>query len=74
MTPWFHGPARHWAMLVVVLGLLAWMGVSGLHTHHFNLFLLALIAISAAVVIFVLTTFRKGEPVTREKLDDGGGD
>jgi len=61
-------------MLVGVLGLLAWMGFSGFHTRHFNLFLAALIAIALAVVIFAVATYRKGERVTREPIEDDGGD
>jgi len=70
MSPLFHGPLRHWAMLIGVLGLLSWMGLSGLHTHHFNLFLIALIAIALGVVIFAVATYRKGERVTRDPFEE----
>ena len=70
MSPLFHGPVRHWAVLIGVLGLLAWMGLSGFHTRHFNLFLLTLIATGFGVVIFAVATYRKGEPVTREPIED----
>ncbi|MEE8444814.1 MAG: hypothetical protein V3S44_05650 [Alphaproteobacteria bacterium] len=74
MSPLFHGPIRHWVMLVCVLGLLGWMGLAGFHTRHFNLFLTALIAIGAGVVFFTVATYRKGEAITREPIEEEDGD
>ncbi|MEE8332797.1 MAG: hypothetical protein V3R85_03030 [Alphaproteobacteria bacterium] len=70
MSPLFHGPIRYWVMLIGVIGLLGWMGLAGFHTRHFNLFLTALIAIAAGVVIFTVVTYRKGEAVTREPIKE----
>lgn len=74
MSPLFHGPVRHWAMLAIVIGLLSWMGFDSLHVRHYDRFLVALIAISFGIVVFAVATYRKGEHVTREPFEDEDGD
>ncbi len=66
----FIGPLRHWLLMIVILGVLWLMGANQFHTNHFNLFLLVLIGLSMGAVISIVLTYRKGERITRDPLDD----
>ncbi len=66
----FIGPLRHWLLIIVILGVLWLMGTNQFHTSHFNLFLLVLIGLSIGAVTAIVLTYRKGERITRDPLDD----
>ena len=69
----FLGKPVHWAMLVVIVGLGWWLGEIRLHVTWFNLFVVLLLAASAAVVALVLWTTRSDEQVTRDPLEPDEG-
>jgi hypothetical protein len=70
MSAIFLGRWWHWAILIVVCGLLWLAGSQRLHVIHFNVFISCLIAGTAAIVVVLLAGTRPGEQVTRDKLDD----
>lgn len=70
MADIFIGPRRHWLILVTTLVLLWVMGVNQFHTTNFRLFLICLISLSIANLTAIVLTYRKGERITREPLDD----
>ena len=65
----FLGKPLHWLLLlaVVVLGWLA--GRIRLHVTDFNLFALALLALTAVLLLAVLASSKPGETVTREPIE-----
>jgi hypothetical protein len=66
----FIGKPLHWVLLVVMAGVLVWLGHLKLHVREFNQFSFAVLGMTAAALLFIVVTYRKGEPVTREPLDD----
>lgn len=70
----FLGKPWHWGLLVAVSALLWWTGSAKLHVIHFNVFILALLAGSLAVILLVVHTTKPGEQVTRKRLRDGDAD
>jgi hypothetical protein len=68
----FIGKPLHWAILVVMAGVLVWLGHLKLHVRFFNLFSFAVLGMTAAALLFIIASHRKGERVTREPLDDDG--
>jgi hypothetical protein len=66
----FIGPLRHWLIFGTSLGLLWVMGANQFHTTNFKLFLICLIALSIGNLTGILLTYRKGERITRDPLDD----
>lgn len=66
----FIGPLRHWLLMIVIFGVLWLMGTSQFHTSHFRIFLLVLIGLSFGAVTAIVLTYRKGERITRDSLDD----
>jgi len=70
MRAFFIGPSRHWLILVATLGVLWVMGANQFHTTHFKLFLVCLIALSVVNLTAIILTYREGERITREPLDE----
>ena len=66
----FIGPLRHWLIFTTSLGLLWVMGANQFHTTNFKLFLICLITLSIANLTAIVFTYRKGERITRDPLDD----
>ena len=66
----FIGPLRHWLVLIVVLGALWIMGTNQFHTSNFRIYLLVLIGLSVGAIAAIVLTYRKGERITREPLDE----
>jgi len=66
----FIGLLRHWLNFVSTLGILWVMGANQFHTSNFKLFLLGLIALSILNLTASISTYRKGERITRDSLDD----
>ncbi len=66
----FIGPLRHWLLIIVILGVMWLMGANQFHTSHFSLFLLVLIGLSLGTITAIILTYRKGERITRDSLDD----
>jgi hypothetical protein len=66
----FIGPLRHWLIFAATLGALWVMGAEQFHISHFKLFLVCLFALSIANLTAIVLTYRKGERITRDPLDD----
>ncbi|MGI9372458.1 MAG: hypothetical protein ACR2OJ_08175 [Hyphomicrobiales bacterium] len=64
----FLGKPWHWAMLVVIIGLLWMAGVNKLHVIEFNSFIVALFLGTTAVILLILRTTKPGEQITRDEL------
>ena len=64
----FLGKPLHW-LLLGAFALLGWLaGRQKLHVIEFNLFTLALLCLSAGLLLAVLASSKPGEQVTREPL------
>ena len=66
----FIGPLRHWLIFLTTLILLWVMGANQLHTTNFMLFLVCLIGLSIVNLTVIVLTYRKGERITRDPLDE----
>jgi len=66
----FIGPLHHWVIFATTLGLLWVMGANQFHTTNFKLFLICLIALSVLNLTGIILTYRKGEQITRDPLDE----
>lgn len=66
----FLGKPSHWALWVVVAVVLFLANRVHMHVRWFNEFQLMLLGLSAAIVAFLLATYRPGERITREPFDD----
>lgn len=69
MRKLFIGPARHWFLLIAVLGVLWLLGSTQFHTSNLKLFLLVLVGLAISMIAMVVLGYRKGERITREELD-----
>lgn len=66
----FLGPPVHW-LIVVVLAALGWLaGTDRMHVISFNLFIGLTIAVTVAILLFVLRTSPPGQQVTRDPVED----
>ncbi len=69
LRDFFIGKPIHWLLLVIVVGVLYWLGHIKMHVRDFNNFLFLLLALTAAVVLFIVVTYKKGDAITRDPLD-----
>lgn len=70
MSRIFLGPAIHWLVVVVVVGLGWYSGLGRTHVSQFNTFVVLLIVLTVAILLIVLKTSPQGKQVTREPLED----
>jgi len=68
MSKIFLGKPLHWFLLTVIVAALWYAGTLRLHVIHFNLFILALLAISTFCVLVVLYGSKDGERLTRDEI------
>jgi pheromone shutdown protein TraB len=66
----FIGRPAYWLLWVIVIGVLSAAGSALLHTHNFSLFIGLLVALSTGCVVTIIITYRDGERITREPIDD----
>ncbi len=66
----FLGKPLHWLLWAAIFGLLVALGAQNLHTRAFNLFSVIVLAVTAACILTIVLTYRKGERITREPFDD----
>lgn len=69
----FLGRPIHWLPWPFLALLFIWMNKVHLHVTRFNTFALLLLAVTAALVGFVLLTTRRGDQVTREPIPEEPG-
>jgi 4-hydroxybenzoate polyprenyltransferase len=70
----FLGKPIHWLPWPIIAALMVWMNSVHFHILRFNMFTLALLAVSAAVVAFVLLSSKRDEKITRESFEEGDVD
>ena len=68
MSNIFLGKPLHWLILVVIATSLWYAGTWRVHVTHFDAFILAILAVSAACVLIVLYGPGHGERVTRDEI------
>lgn len=66
----FLGPALHWLIVVVLVGIGWYSGLGRTHVSQFNLFIVLLLVLTVAIIVIVLKTSPPGKQVTREPLQD----
>jgi hypothetical protein len=66
----FIGRPLHWFLWLVIAGVLYWFGKGAQHVRDFVPFVLELFALVALCVIIIVATYKPGERVTRESLDE----
>lgn len=69
----FLGKPLHWLVLIVVFGVLWWMGDRLLQTRNFTLFIFILLGLAAAAVAAMRLSYRDGDRITRDPFDDTDG-
>lgn len=70
MKKLFLGKPIHWAMIVAVVAALYWLGAKRFHLLEYNTFLFMLLGIAVGCVVLVVATYREGDRVTRDSLDE----
>ncbi len=68
MSQMFLGKPLHWFLLVVICAGLWYAGDLRPHIVHFDAFIVALLAVSAACVFIVLKGTKPGERITRDEI------
>ncbi|MEJ2376785.1 MAG: hypothetical protein P8Y53_11250 [Pseudolabrys sp.] len=68
MSNIFLGKPLHWVIMVVIAAGLWYAGSLRLHIVHFDAFIVALLAVSAACVLIVLYGPGRGERITRDEI------
>ena len=65
----FIGPLVHWLLILLLIGL-GWLTGSGrLHVIEFNLFIAALLALTAVILVVVIRTSDGSTRITRDPID-----
>ncbi len=70
MSRIFLGKPVHWGVLAVVVAVLWWLGDGLVQTRDYPRFLIVLAALTAAAVVAIVLTSRKGDRLTREPFED----
>lgn len=70
MRKLFIGKPLHWLMIAAATGGMYWLGTGQFHRVNYNGFLFVVLGIAIACVALVLLTYRRGDRITRESLDD----
>lgn len=66
----FIGRPVHWILLALVFGDLAGLGLAGQHVRNFVWFQFVVLALAAFAVALIVRTFKPGERITREPIED----
>ena len=66
----FLGPARFWALWIVILGALYWAGSRQFHVTDYAWYLALLAALAALSVLSVVFGTRENERITRDPIED----
>lgn len=68
MNKIFLGKPLHWALLIALTVLLYFAGGQKMHVTDFNLFIVIMLVIAAAIVAIVLRGTKADEQVTRDPI------
>ena len=66
----FLGKPWHWLLWAVIVAVLFGLGSQSLHVRSFVPFLLILLALATGGVLLVVSSYRKGERITREPFEE----
>lgn len=66
----FIGPLRYWLLWPAIAIVLYFCGQYGLHVRNFVPFIFLVLALAAAAVLFILASYRPGERITREPMEE----
>ncbi len=66
----FLGKRVHWLLWAVIVAVLYWLGSESLHVKSFVPFLMVLILLAGGSILVVLSTYKKGDRITREPFDE----
>ena len=66
----FIGKPLHWLIVALAIGGLYWLGAGQFHRVNYTGFLFVVIGIAATCVLIVLVTYRRGDRITRDPLED----
>ena len=66
----FIGRPLYWLLWFVIAGVLYWFGQGAQHVRDFVPFVLELFALVAVCVIVIVATYKPGDRIIRESLDD----
>lgn len=66
----FIGRPIYWALLGVLVAILAWLGLTQQHVRDFVPFQFAVLGLAAAAVAVIVLAYRPGERITREPIED----
>ena len=66
----FLGPALHWAIVAVVVGLGWYTGMGRTHVSQFNMFLILLMVLTVVILLIILKTSPPSRRVTRDPLEE----
>jgi|APSaa5957512622_1039677.scaffolds.fasta_scaffold254374_1 hypothetical protein len=66
----FIGRPLHWLLWLIIAGVMFWLGKGAQHVREFVPFMLQLFALVTLCVIVIVATYKPGERITREPLDE----
>jgi hypothetical protein len=66
----FLGKPWHWALWLVIVAVMVGANKVHMHVRWFGSFVLLLLGVTALIVLSIVVTYRKGEPITREPFED----
>ncbi len=66
----FLGKPLHWLLWAAILAVLYLLGSLRLHTRDFNFFAVIVLALTAATVLIIVLTHKKGERITRDPFEE----
>lgn len=70
----FIGKPLHWLMIAAAAGVMYWLGAGQFHRVNYTGFLGIVFAVAVTCIALVLITYRRGDRITREPLDDETSD
>ena len=70
MRKFFIGKPMHWLMIAAATGGMYWLGTGQFHRVNYAGFLFIVLGIAIACVALVLITYRRGDRITRDSLED----
>jgi hypothetical protein len=70
MSKLFIGKPLHWLMIAAATGGMYWLGAWQFHRVNYTGFLLIVLGLAVACVALVMATYRRGDRITRETLED----
>lgn len=74
MRKLFIGKPLHWLMIAAATGAMYWLGKGQFHRVDYTGFIFIVLGIAVACVALVLITYRRGDRITRDSLDEEPAD